>query len=120
MLTHLFALAVEWEIVPVSPAQRREGAEAAGGARAISAADRTQSALLEALPRMACGRLSRWPSRPGMRRGEILGLRYLDVDLSNRRIMLPQTKNGDKPRCLSQRHGGDGSRVYCRRASPVT
>jgi integrase len=31
----------------------------------------------------------------GMRRGEILALRYLDVDLSNRRIMLPQTKNGD-------------------------
>lgn len=31
----------------------------------------------------------------GMRRGEILGLRYLDVDLSNRRIMLPQTKNGE-------------------------
>src|SRR5215510_377570 len=30
----------------------------------------------------------------GMRRGEILGLRYLDVDLANRLIMLPQTKNG--------------------------
>jgi integrase len=30
-----------------------------------------------------------------MRRGEILGLRYLDVDLTNRRILLPQTKNGD-------------------------
>ena len=31
----------------------------------------------------------------GMRRGEILGLRYLDVDLANRLIMLPQTKNVD-------------------------
>jgi len=31
----------------------------------------------------------------GMRRGEILGLRYLDVDLANRRVLLPQTKNGD-------------------------
>ena len=31
----------------------------------------------------------------GMRRGEIMGLRYLDVDLSNRRILLPQTKNGE-------------------------
>jgi integrase len=30
-----------------------------------------------------------------MRRGEVMGLRYLDVDMSNRRIMLPQTKNGD-------------------------
>ena len=31
----------------------------------------------------------------GMRRGEILGLRWLDVDLMNRRINLPQTKNGE-------------------------
>ena len=31
----------------------------------------------------------------GMRRGEILGFRYLDVDIANRRILLPQTKNGD-------------------------
>jgi Phage integrase family len=31
----------------------------------------------------------------GMRRGEIINLRYLDVDLANRRIMLPQTKNGE-------------------------
>ena len=31
----------------------------------------------------------------GMRRSEILGLRWLDIDLPNRRILLPQTKNGD-------------------------
>ena len=31
----------------------------------------------------------------GMRRGEIMGLRHLDVDMANRRILLPQTKNGD-------------------------
>ena len=30
-----------------------------------------------------------------MRRGEILGLRWLDIDRSGRRIMLPQTKNGE-------------------------
>jgi integrase len=30
-----------------------------------------------------------------MRRSEILGLRRLDVDLPNERILLPQTKNGD-------------------------
>jgi integrase len=30
-----------------------------------------------------------------MRRSEILGLRWLDVDQKNGRIMLPQTKNGD-------------------------
>jgi integrase len=31
----------------------------------------------------------------GMRRSEILGLRWLDVDLENSRILLPQTKNGE-------------------------
>jgi len=31
----------------------------------------------------------------GMRRGEALGLRWLDVDLMNRCINLPQTKNGE-------------------------
>jgi integrase len=30
----------------------------------------------------------------GMRRGEILALRWMDVDLMNRQINLPQTKNG--------------------------
>lgn len=31
----------------------------------------------------------------GMRRGEILGLRWLDLDLPNKRLLLPQTKNGE-------------------------
>ena len=31
----------------------------------------------------------------GMRRSEVLGLRWLDVDIANARILLPQTKNGD-------------------------
>jgi len=31
----------------------------------------------------------------GMRRGEALGLRWLDIDREGRQIMLPQTKNGD-------------------------
>lgn len=35
----------------------------------------------------------------GMRRGEILGLRWLDVDLANSTIWLPQTKNGEG-RCV--------------------
>jgi integrase len=34
----------------------------------------------------------------GMRRSEILGLRWLDVDLPNRRVLLPQTKNGSLSR----------------------
>jgi len=30
-----------------------------------------------------------------MRRGEILGLRWLDIDQSGGRVLLPQTKNGE-------------------------
>ncbi len=31
----------------------------------------------------------------GMRRGELLGLRWLDIDRNGGRILLPQTKNGE-------------------------
>lgn len=31
----------------------------------------------------------------GMRRSEILGLRKLDIDSANGRLLLPQTKNGE-------------------------
>ena len=31
----------------------------------------------------------------GMRRGEVLGLRWLDIDSKGGRLMLPQTKNGE-------------------------
>jgi integrase len=30
----------------------------------------------------------------GMRRGELLGLRWMDVDLNGRRVYLRETKNG--------------------------
>jgi len=32
----------------------------------------------------------------GMRRGEILNLRWMDIDLLGRRTLLPQTKNNAK------------------------
>ena len=35
----------------------------------------------------------------GMRRGEILGLRWLDLDIRSRRIFLPETKNENRGRC---------------------
>jgi len=31
----------------------------------------------------------------GMRRSEILSLRWLDVDIAHQRVLLPQTKNGE-------------------------
>jgi integrase len=95
-LKHLLGLAVELELVPVNVA------------RGIGA---------KALPRVPAGRLrylqptelravlTECPEwlRPiaallaftGMRRGEVLGLRWLDIDRKGERILLPQTKNND-------------------------
>jgi integrase len=93
ILKHLLKLAVEWEMIPVNPAQGVKGPKApAGRVRYL------QQGELEAVI-LAC---PDW-LRPialiavstGMRRSEILKLRWLDVDLLNKRLMLPQTKNGE-------------------------
>ena len=50
----------------------------------------------------------------GMRRSEILGLRWIDMDLEGGRVLLSQTKNGEEPHRLSQPAGGPGDRVVVR------
>ena len=93
VIKHLLRLAVEWEIIPFNPAQGIKAPRVpAGRVRYL------QPTELRALLKGA----SDW-LRPiialavttGMRRGEILALRWLDVDLNGARILLPQTKNGD-------------------------
>jgi integrase len=94
VLKHLFNLAVEWDIIPVSPAQRVKAPKLPPG-RVRYLQPTELKALLEAcldgLRQIVALGVS-----TGMRRGEIMSLRFLDVDLANRRIMLPQTKNGDR------------------------
>jgi integrase len=93
VLKHLFSLAVEWEIIPVSPAQRVKAPKLpAGRVRYLQPTE--LRALLEACPD-GMREIVALAVSTGMRQGEILGLRYLDVDLQNRRILLPQTKNGE-------------------------
>jgi integrase len=93
VLKHLFSLAVEWEIVPANPARDVKAPKApAGRMRYLQPTE--LRALLNACPE-GLREIVALAVSTGMRRGEILGLRHLDVDLSNRRIMLPQTKNGD-------------------------
>lgn len=92
VLTHLFSLAVEWELVPVNPAHRVKAPELpAGRVRYLQPTE--LKALLEACPD-GLRQIVALAVSTGMRRGEIMELRYLDVDLSNRIICLPQTKNG--------------------------
>jgi integrase len=97
VLKHLFGLAVEWELIPTNPAHRMGGKKdnmkaAPGRVRYLQPTE--LRAVLEACPewlRPIAGLLA----FTGMRRGEVLGLRWLDVDLKGGRILLPQTKNGD-------------------------
>ena len=92
-LKHLFRLAVEWEIIPVSPAAGVTSPKPpAGRVRYLQPTE--MRALLEACPE-GLRQIVALAVSTGMRRGEILSLRFLDVDLSNRRVCLPQTKNGD-------------------------
>jgi len=93
ILKHLLRLAVEWEIIPFTPAQTVKAPRVpAGRVRYLQPTE--LRVLIEAAPAWlrpvvvlaAC---------TGMRRSEILGLRWLDVDLLNDRILLQQTKNGE-------------------------
>jgi integrase len=93
ILKHLLRLAVEWEIVPFNLSQGVKAPRvAAGSVRYLQPGE--LRAVLEAS--------SEWlrPVRAlaacnGMRRSELLGLCWLDVDIEQGRVMLPQTKNGE-------------------------
>ncbi len=92
-LKHLFRLAVDWELIPLSPA------------KAVKVPQRPAGRLRYLQPGELCALLAACPlwllpiagllAFTGMRRGEVLGLRWLDVDFKGGRILLPQTKNGD-------------------------
>jgi integrase len=93
VLKHLLRLAVEWEILPLNPAQGVKSPKVPAGRVRYLQPKELQTLL------MAC---PDW-LRPivallvctGTRRGEILKLRWVDVDLSNNRLLLPHTKNGE-------------------------
>jgi integrase len=93
VLKHLLNLALEWELIPFNPAQNVKLPRVpAGRIRYLQPGElRT---VLEACPewlRPIAGLLA----VTGMRRSEALNLRWLDIDRTGRRILLPQTKNGD-------------------------
>jgi integrase len=93
ILKHLLNLAMEWELISANPAQNMKLPRVpAGRVRYLQPGE--LRAVLATCPewlRPIVGLLA----FTGMRRGEVLGLRWLDVDLLGGRILLPQTKNGD-------------------------
>src|ERR1044072_3193679 len=92
VLKHLMRLAVEWELIPFNPAQGvRPPKVPAGRVRYLQPTE--LRALLVACPEWLRAIVA-LAVTTGMRRGEILGVRRMDLDLHNNRIMLAQTKNG--------------------------
>jgi integrase len=92
VLKHLLGLAVEWELIGANPAHGVKSPKVAPG-RVRYLQPGELRAVLKACPEWLRP-IAGLAVATGMRRGEILGLRWLDVDSKGGRIMLPQTKNG--------------------------
>jgi integrase len=93
VLKHLLRLAVEWELIPINPAQGIKSPRVPAG-RVRYLQPKELHALIAACPEwlrpvVALAVLT------GMRRGEIMSLRWIDVDMTQGRIYIPQTKNGE-------------------------
>ena len=93
ILKHLLNYAVECEVIPANPAASVKPPKApAGRVRYLQPTE--LKALLGLCP-VWLQPVVALAVTTGMRRGEILGLRWLDVDLINSTLWLPQTKNGE-------------------------
>jgi integrase len=92
VLKHALRLAVEWELIHSNPAERARVPRLPEGRTRYLSPTELKGALAAApswmRPPIALA------SFTGMRRGEILALRWKDVDLDGRRIFLHDTKNG--------------------------
>jgi integrase len=92
VLKHALRLAVEWELLNVNPAQGAKLPKLPEGRTRYLSPTELKSAL-EAAPEWMRAPLA-LAAFTGMRRGELLGLRWVDVDLAGRRVYLRETKNG--------------------------
>ena len=93
VLKHLLGLAVEWELIPLNPALKVKAPRVpAGRVRYLQPTE--LRALLAACPDWLRP-IAALAAFTAMRRGEILNLRWLDVDMKGGRLLLPQTKNGE-------------------------
>ena len=98
LLSHVFTIAVkEWEWMAVNPVtQISKLKESRGRTRFLS--DEEREKLLAACRSSESPRLFTIVTlalSTGMRRGEILGMKWENVDLEKKRITLVETKNGE-------------------------
>ncbi|WP_035350854.1 tyrosine-type recombinase/integrase [Edaphobacter aggregans] len=97
VLKHLLGLAMEWEMIPKNPAYRMGGKKdnmkaSPGRVRYLQPAE--LNVVLEACPEWLRP-IASLLAYTGMRRSEVLRLRWRDLDIKGGEIMLPKTKNGD-------------------------
>jgi integrase len=92
VLKHLLSKAVGWELIPVNPATGVKLPQVSEGRTRYLSPPEFKAALLAA-PEWMRGPMA-LAAFTGMRRGEILGLRWKDVDLAHQRVYLAETKNG--------------------------
>ena len=94
VLKHMLNLAVfDWEIITFNPAQGVKSPKVAPGrVRYLQPTELRllMSACLEWLRPIVALAVT-----TGMRRSEILRLRWLDMDIAHQRLLLPQTKNNE-------------------------
>ncbi len=96
-LKHILRLAVDWDLIPSNPAERAKLPKLPQGRTRYLSPTELKS-VLEAAPEWMRAPLA-FAAFTGMRRGEILGIRWRDVDLNNRHIYLHETKNGSLRVC---------------------
>jgi integrase len=92
VLKHALRLAVEWELLHENAAQGVKLPRLPEGRTRYLSPTELKS-VLEAAPDWMRAPLA-LAAFTGMRRGEILSLKWSDVDLPNRRVYLHETKNG--------------------------
>jgi integrase len=93
VLKHMLSLAVEWDLIPFNPTDKIKSPRVPAGRVRYLQPTELRAVIAECpdwlRPIVALAAFT------AMRRGEILGLRWLHVDLHGLRLMLSQTKNGE-------------------------
>lgn len=92
-LLRCFNLAVEWELISVNPMARVRRPKQPAGRLRYPQPGELRAVLAECPPWLRP--IAGLAAFTGMRRSEVLNLRWLDVDFAGGRLLLPQTKNGD-------------------------